>query len=157
MKTNFLLPNKFKKFGWILLVPSIIFGILMFFFKFYDFKPLEFKVFAIANISFGDCYFCIIKDNISNEIIGILLLLSLIMIAFSKEKNEDEFIAKTRLDSLVWATYVNYAILLFCFLFFYGFGFMYVMIFNMFTILIFFIIRFYYIIYKSNKSEQYEK
>ena len=89
MKTNFLLPNKFKKFGWILLVPSIIFGILMFFFKFYDFKPLEFKVFAIANISFGDCYFCIIKDNISNEIIGILLLLSLIMIEFSKEKNEE--------------------------------------------------------------------
>ena len=79
------------------------------------------------------------------------------MVAFSKEKHEDEFVAKTRLESLVWAIYVNYAILTLCFLFFFNMEFLLVMIFNMFTVLIFFIIRFYYVLYKSNKSLSYEE
>jgi hypothetical protein len=79
------------------------------------------------------------------------------MVAFAKEKHEDEFIAKIRLESFLWATYINYAILLFSFLFFYGIGFMYVMIFNMFTIIILFIVRFNYILYRSTKQLQYEK
>jgi Ca2+-dependent lipid-binding protein len=83
--------------------------------------------------------------------------LGAVMVAFAKEKHEDEFIAKIRLESFLWATYINYAILLFSFLFFYGIGFMYVMIFNMFTIIILFIVRFNYILYRSTKQLQYEK
>jgi hypothetical protein len=79
------------------------------------------------------------------------------MVAFAKEKHEDEYIAKTRMESFLWATYINYAILLFCFMFFYGVGFMYVMIFNMFTLIILFIIRFNYVLYRSTKLLQYEK
>jgi Ca2+-dependent lipid-binding protein len=92
------------------------------------------------------------RNNVLNEIIGVVLILSFLMAAFSKEKQEDELIAKIRLESLVWATYVNYAVLLFSMIFIYGISFLWVMIFNMFTILLFFIIRFNWQVHKLNKS-----
>jgi hypothetical protein len=161
MKTRFLLPNKLKLWGWILLIPSAILGILIIFFEF-EMKFLEFKVFTIYSGSFAPWgsnanIFGFDKVNLTSTIVGILFLLGSFMVAFAKEKYEDEFISKIRLESLLWATYINYAILLFCFLFFYGVGFMYVMIFNMFTILILFIIRFNYVIYRTSKSLQNEK
>jgi hypothetical protein len=161
MKTKILFPNQFKRIGWILLVPSTILGILVIFFDF-KLKLLDLKVFAIYSrgINFMGGPTTIMgfeKNNITDEIIAIIFLIGAIFVAFSKEKQEDEFIAKTRLESLVWATYINYAILIFCFIFFYNIGFLLVMIFNMFTILIFFIIRFYYILYRSNKSMSHEK
>jgi len=160
MKTKLLFSNQFKRVGWILLVPSTILGIL---FIFFDFKLnfLDSKVFAIYSESFvpwsSATIFGFEKDNITDELVGILFLIGAIFVAFSRERYEDEFIAKTRLESLVWATYINYGILILCFLFFYGTSFLYVMIFNMFTILILFIIRFYYILYKVHKSLSYEK
>jgi hypothetical protein len=161
MKTKLLFPNQFKQIGWILLIPSAIMGILIIFF---DFKLnfLDLKTFAIYSggidwLGGSTTIFGFIKDNLTDEIIGILFLVGAILVAFSREKLEDEFIARTRLESLVWATYINYAVLILCLLFFYNIGFMMVMIFNMFTILIFFICRFYYILYRLNKSLSHEK
>lgn len=159
MKTKLLFPNRFKLIGWILLVPSTILGIL-FLFHGYELGFLDVKVFAIY--SSGDFFdphtiFGFMKKNITAEVAGVLFIIGAVFVAFSREKQEDEFIAKTRLESLVWATYVNYAILIFCFLFFFDMGFFWVMIINMFTILIFFIIRFYYILYMSKKSLSHEK
>lgn len=158
MKTKLLFPYRFKRIGWILLVSSAILGILYLFFD-YELNFLDLQVFAIYSEEiFEDTVrFGFDRNNITDEISAILFIIGAIFVAFSKEKQEDEFIAKTRLESLVWATYVNYIILIFCFLFFYSLGFLYVMIFNMFTILIFFIIRFYYILYMSKKSLSHEK
>jgi len=158
MKTKLLFPYRFKRIGWILLVPSAILGFLCLFFG-YEINFLDLKVFAIySDEIFGDnVRFGFDRNNITDEISAILFIIGAIFVAFSKEKHEDEFIAKTRLESLVWATYVNYIILIFCFLFFYSTGFLYVMIFNMFTILIFFIVRFYFILYMSKKSLSHEK
>ncbi|HNX85002.1 MAG TPA: hypothetical protein PKK03_11175, partial [Bacteroidales bacterium] len=84
-------------------------------------------------------------------------IISAFFVAFSREKTEDEFIARIRLESLLWATYINYGILLFCFMFFYDFGFFYVMIINMFTVLVIFIIRFQYLLHRAKKSLSHEK
>lgn len=158
MKTKFLFPNRYKRIGWILLIPSSILGILILFFDF-NFKSLDSKVFTIYSDGFGveKTFMGLFDGNYVNTIAGILFLIGAILVAFSKEKQEDEFISKTRLESLVWAIYVNYAILAFCTLFFFNLEYLIVMIFNMFTILIFFIIRFYYILYRSNKSLSHEK
>jgi hypothetical protein len=158
METRFLLPNKFKMIGWFLLIPSAILGILqIFYLAGSGLKFLNLKVFTIYSGSFAPwgsttVVFGFDKVNLTGTIIGILFILGAVMVAFAKEKHEDEFIAKIRLESFLWATYINYAILLFCFLFFYGIGFMYVMIFNMFTIIILFIVRFNYVLYRSTKS-----
>ncbi len=157
MKTKFLFPYQFKRVGWILLIPSAILGFITIF-DIMKFQFLDLKVFAIYSSHFGwNTLFGIENNNIADEIFGILCIIGAIFLAFSKEKHEDEFIAKTRMESLVWATYINYAILIICILFFYEIAFLYVMIFNMFTILILFIIRFNYILYRSRKSLQYEK
>jgi hypothetical protein len=162
MKTRFLFPNQFKKIGWILLVPSTILGVLILFFD-CKFEFMDSKVFtiysdgSIMNFGSSSIFFGFFKGNYASTIVGVLFIIGAIFIAFSMEKDEDEFIAKIRLESLVWATYVNYAILIFCFLFFFNMEFLLVMIFNMFTIPIFFIIRFYYILYKTKKTLSYEK
>ncbi len=160
MKTKLLLPYRFKRIGWILLIPSTILGIMYLFFN-YELGFLRVNAFAIySGSSFMGSSPGILKfvhNNFTDEVAAVLFIIGAIFVAFSREKQEDEFIAKTRLESLVWATYANYAILIFCFLFFYDFGFLYVMILNMVTILIFFIIRFYYILHMSKKSLGHEK
>ena len=98
-----------------------------------------------------------VNNNILNEIFGILIIISSLFVAFSKEKSEDEYISKIRLESLVWAVYFNYGILLFSILFVFDFSFLWVMIFNMFTVLLFFIIRFNWQISKLKKSANYEE
>ena len=162
MGTRFLLPNKLKLPGWILLIPSGILGVLAIFFHL-EWNFLQMKVFAFYSdgvayfFSSPPIVFGLDNVNLTATILGIFFLIGSVMVAFSKEKYEDEFIAKIRLESLLWATYINYAILFLCFLFFYGTGFLYVMILNMFTILILFIIRFNYVLYRTSKPLQNEK
>jgi small-conductance mechanosensitive channel len=131
----------------------------MYLFFNYELNFLDLQVFAIySDELFSDTIrFGFLGNNITDEISGIIFIIGAIFAAFSKEKHEDEFIAKTRLESLVWATYVNYIILIFCFLFFYNTSFLFVLIINMFTILIFFNIRFNFILYMSKKSLSHEK
>ena len=150
MKLNYLFPNKYKKIGWTLLIPSVILGLITLIF---DFEPifLDFKVPAILvdEILGKKVLFGFIENNILNEIVGIFIIVSSILVAFSEEVNEDEYISKIRLESLVWAVYINYGILLVAFLFIYDFSFFWVMMLNMFTILLFFIIRFHWQISKQ--------
>ena len=158
MSTNLLLPNKYKIIGWVLLLPATILGIIL---LLSDFDGLDFKapVFAIFNEEiFGDNgTFQIIETSITNTVVGILFIIGAMLVGFSKEKKEDEFISNIRLSSLVWAIYVNYILLLFSFFFVYGMAFLHVMIYNMFTVLIIFIGRFNYILYKNSKFVTDEK
>ena len=158
MKVNYLFPNKFKKIGWLLLIPSAIIGLVT---LIYEYEP-SFLDFNLPAIFIDDLFkeqklYGMVKNNILNEILGILIIISSLFVAFSKEKLEDEYISKIRLDSLVWAVYFNYGILLFSFLFIFDFSFLWVMIFNMFTVLLFFIIRFNWQISKLEKSARYEE
>lgn len=143
MKANYLLPQKFKIIGIALFIPTLILAIMFLFYDF-EFSFLNVQVFSIINDPvIGDVeYFKCIENNITNELISVFAVLSLIFIAFSKQKIEDEFVANIRLQSLLAATYINYLVLVVCILFFYDLSFLWVMLFNMFTLLIFFIIRF---------------
>jgi hypothetical protein len=58
---------------------------------------------------------------------------------------------------LLWAVFVNYILLLLSFIFIYGTRFFNVMLYNMFTVLIIFIARFNYVLYKNSKSLKNEK
>jgi len=158
MKSNYLFPNRYKKIGWILFIPGLIFG-LVWVFKNPEIDIIKTKVIALnSGASPGqNGWFKIIEENITNEIIGLMIILGGIMVAFSKEKSEDEFISKIRLESLVWATYVNFVILGLAMLFVYGLDFIVVETINMFTILIFFIIRFNWVLSKSKKAIENEE
>lgn len=153
MKSNYLFPNQFKKIGWIVLIIGLALGVL-FLISPTCINFFNIKVFAIAGQPiFGkSAIFSIYKNNILNELVGLFIMTGLLFIAFSKEKSEDEFISKIRLESLVWATYVNYVVLGLALLFIYDLKFLWVFVFNMFTILIFFIIHFNWSLYKSKKQ-----
>ncbi len=158
MKLNYLFPYRFKRIGLLILIPFVLLGLYV---VNNDIEPevFDLNVPAIFVDEFLGEKFVVgmTENNVLNEIIGVILILSFLLVAFSKEKQEDELIAKIRLESLVWATYVNYAILLAAMIFVYGISFLWVMIFNMFTILLFFIIRFNWQVRKFNKSMSHEE
>jgi hypothetical protein len=158
MKTNYLFPNQFKKIGWLLFIPGIIIGLSILIYQ-SELSFFDIKVFSIVNqkIFEGTTFFSTLKNNILDEIAGILLIIGALLIAFSKEKSEDEFIAKIRLESLVWATYINYAILILAIIIVYDMTFLWVLIFNMFTLLIFFVIRFNWALSKFKNQIGYEE
>ncbi len=153
MRTNYLLPNSFKRIGWFLFIPGIILGTVFLIIE-PEINFLNVTVFSIAEHSFMEEreFFTFTENNVLDELSGLLIIVGALFIAFSKEKSEDEFISKIRLDSLVWATYINYTILLFAILFVYDMAFLWVMVFNMFTLLIFFIVRYNLALYNLQKQ-----
>ena len=92
MKTKFLFPNRYKRVGWILIIPSAILGILYLFFNF-EFNFLNINVFVIySDELFGDTiWFGFDRNNITSAISMIFFVIGAILVAFSKEKQEDEF------------------------------------------------------------------
>lgn len=158
MPTKLLLPNRYKKIGWFILIPSTIAGLVL---RYYDFDAnwMHARVFAIASDGFltNAKYFGLADMNITNTVVGSLFIIGAMLVSFSKEKNEDEFIAELRLSSLLWAVCVSYLLLLVAFLFVYGTPFLDVMVYNMFTVLIIFIVRFNFILYRNTKAVSDEK
>lgn len=144
MNTSYLLSNKYKKIGWVLLGIGLILGCIVYANE-YETDALTVKVISIYNegtFSKNDGFFKIINNSILDEIAAIFIIVGGLLIGFTKEKIEDEFIYKLRKDSLVWAMLFNYSVLIFAILFVYGFTFFDVLVFNMFTPLMVFIIRF---------------
>lgn len=161
MKTSYLFPYRFKKISgivfWVVLV------ITVYSFLNYDAvienEMFRFNVFTIAETGLitKSIFFGLTKNYILDEIFFSLLIISGLVYAFSKEKIEDEMVSKIRLDSLVWATYFNYIIIILCYIFLHGFTFMFVMMVALFSHLLFFIIRFRWLMYKQNKTLGYEE
>ncbi|MEO6820087.1 MAG: hypothetical protein ABI266_03810 [Ginsengibacter sp.] len=158
MINKMLLPNRYKIIGWIIFIPTAILGLFLSVTDF-DGLSLNAKVFALINSEFFGKrqFFTFITTDITGTIVGILFILGALLIGFSKEKNEDEFIAKLRQSSMLWAILINYILLIFCLVFIYGSAFYSVMLYNMFTVLVIFIFRFNYVLYTSTKSMSDEK
>ena len=142
MKDVFLFPQKFKVLGLILLLPSIGFAWFVMYTSF-EFSFLDWTV-PWVSVSESTLWTNSVTDNFTNELAMILLLFSLIIIAFSKTKEEDEYVQKIRHDSLLWSLYINYLFLFLAMIGVYGGDFFNVMLFNMYTPLVIFIIRFQY-------------
>lgn len=86
----------------------------------------------------------------------LMVLIGLFLVAFSKEKMEDEQIVQLRLDSLRWAIYFNYAILLFNLVFTSGGESHHILMLNIWLPLLFFILRFQWVLYRLNHSAKSE-
>ena len=157
MKTNYLLPNKYKTIGCILLALGIVIGTFLFLSD-YESDVLTIKVLSIHNEAFisneKNGFFKIIENSIVDELAALAIITGGLLVGFSKEKVEDEFIYKLRKDSLVWAIIFNYAVLVFTIVFVYNFTFFDVLVFNMFTPLVFFIFRFNFLKHKSLNYEE---
>jgi len=149
----YLFPNKYKIFGWILFIPSLILVITMYFI---EIEPnfLNVKVFAVAyeGIFQQTNYFSFIEKNIALDLSLIMLIVGGILVCFSKEQFEDEYLKILRLEAWVLAVYLNYAVLILSILLLHGLSFFYVLAANMVTILIIFMIRFEWVKQKVNRA-----
>ena len=142
MKPKFLLPHALKRIGWSLIITTIAFYITI------SNSHVQSYIYQLLD-AHKDKFVLLINflDDFVDEIISVLLITGLNLVAFSKEKIEDEWVSKIRLQSLQWGVYINSAILILSIILFYNLDFLQVMVYNMFTVLIFFIIRFNYILY----------
>lgn len=153
MKSKLLIAHRWKTLGWILTVPALIAGVI---YMTLD-SPDQYMVVNVPRWLMN--LFWYEKDifhpdntgplpmSILDETISIALLVGLLLLAFSKEKIEDEWIQRVRLESLQWAILINSILLIAFTLFTYGMPFFSVMIYNMFTPLLIFVGRFYYVLY----------
>jgi len=154
MEKSYLLPHRFKKTGWFLLVLGIILGIAMRFFGIDSdyFGRIPFLGIVTENFLTSNKHFFKVAENgFLDELVAVLIILGGVLVGFCKTKIEDEFILQMRLSSLVWSVYVNYGILFLAVLFVFDMPFFDVMVLNMFTVLLFFIIRFHVQLHKANR------
>lgn len=79
----------------------------------------------------------------------LLMALGLFLAAFSKEKIEDEQISQLRLDSLQWAIYVNYVLLIVSLII--SSDTQHILFLNLLVPLVFFIIRFQWKLFQNNR------
>ena len=131
MKT-LLFPHRFKPVGWVIFAISATIG---------------------AYIMFTDNTDSYLLNNIA--IIGTCI--GAILATCSREKVEDEMIQQIRLTSLLIALYINYAILIVCSLTIYDLDFLQVMMYNMFTILLIFMVVFRWKIWRAKKGAENEQ
>ena len=131
MKTM-LFPHGFQKWGWCIFAVGVIFGI-----------------YALAT-DYG-------TGPLVNNIAIIGTILGAIFATCSREKIEDEMVRQIRLNSLLVALYVNYAVLIVCSLLVYNLDFLSVMLYNMFTMLLIFMGVFRYRMWRLNKEAKNEE
>ena len=137
MKNLWLLPAWCRKAGWALFIPCAILGLYLIFVEYYT--PLEFE------------FYPALKANIA--IIGTLI--GLYMVAFSKEKIEDEFINSLRMDAMIKAIILNCVIIVLASLIIYGGWYMYTLSITQYFVLLAYIIIFRYNINKySCRNEE---
>lgn len=152
MQTKFLLPNKLKYVGWIITIPAFVLMLLNLQCGF-TFYFLDYTVKGLHKISFDNgLLFNIQFNNFTDEIGSLLLIIGLLLIAFSKEKDEDERISQLRLESLLWAVFINSVFIILSIILFYSELFLKIMAYNICTTLILFIIRFNLTIYIERKK-----
>lgn len=125
MKSIYLFPNKLKIPALVVFIISLILIIL----HYSDITTeINITVFVFASDSFtptsNGIYFGFDKQNIYNEILDCSFFISGIILAFSKEKTEDEMITFIRLKSLVYTTYFIFVLLILSEIFIYGLPFL---------------------------------
>jgi hypothetical protein len=154
MKTRFLLPHYLKKIGWLLFVPSLFIGLYLWTTD-ADFDTIwTTEVFAIwSDPLFGKGqFFTITETGILDEILTLAIIVGGFFIGFSAHKDEDEFIGTLRTESLLWATYINAIIFLLATIFIYDLPYFSVLVFNAFTMILFFVVRFQFLLYRAKKT-----
>ena len=155
MKTRYLFPHKYKALGWVLFGLGMILGITLSFNEF-EYPDWTAKVFPLIAEKEAGLFTRNVRmewsdNNIADEIASILIIIGGILVAFCRLKDEDEYTSTIRMESLIWATYVNFIVLILSIIFVYDMPFFHVMIYNMFTILLFFILRFHFVMFRTRK------
>jgi len=138
---NFLLPYTWKFVGLLLTLCGIVMAGLYIWLDVRIMLP----VFAVYSSFLETKIFTSFRTNVADEITLFLLIAGLGLIVFSKEKTETQNLNLARTKAMVKASVANTIFLLFSILFVYGSGFIGVLVINLFSFPIFYLIFFYFL------------
>jgi len=150
---NYLFDNKYKKISGLVFYLTTIIGLyLLITDKILDLFTLN--VYSLFSESFSDLTYGggWIENGLGDEIFTTIIIISGLINSFCKEKIEDELISKIRLESLTISLFVSYGLVMLSIFLIYNLSYMYVLVFNLFIILILFNLIFRYRLYKHYKS-----
>jgi len=153
MNKQFLFPHKLKFVGCALFLSGIIFGVFADNAVWLNVDKFL-TVFGTVGIGNGGwSFFQIQSVNLGFTIQSTLIIVGCLLVAFSKEKTEDEFINLLRLRSFQYSVLINFSVVLLCLLLIWGFNFVAVLMYNLYSTLIFFIIIFHILLWRNSKKE----
>ena len=154
MKRSYLLPSGFRKAGWCMFIPGVILGLLYLTGEYPAWLELGgTKALALFDgFSDTNTFSVTFNDSWTEEFIIILLAIALQFIGFSREKDEDECIANIRMNALVWAITVNTLLLIASTLLIFGLPYLTFMSIYMFSLMVLFIAKYQWLIYRFRKN-----
>lgn len=154
MKHNYLFPHSYKKWGWILAVPTLtVLGIWFTLWLINDtISTLDGLADSLLNLL--DKF---INNGYTLEVMMTLAYAGLMMISFSKTKVEDEYVQIIRLNSLVWAMIINYALVIVATWITYDLTYLYILFASLFSLPILFVAKFSWELHKLHKTDNDEE
>jgi hypothetical protein len=136
---NFLLPYPFKLVGLFVTFIGLIFAV---FYIWFDFR-FTMPVFAVFSSFMETKIFATFKTNFADELTMLLLISGLALLVFSKERVESDDLNLARQKALTKASIANTIFLFLSTLFIYGSGFIGILVFNLFSFSLFYLVFFY--------------
>jgi len=162
MKKDHLFPHHFKWIGWCLFVPfALLFFVGQGCFGIIDDDFISFPTLMITE---GKLDFSngtdearglmaeIQREGMFDEICIVTMSLGLLFVAFSRERDEDEYVEHLRLHSFVWAIKVNTALLILGTWFFFGGLYLWFVLFWMVSLFLIYIAKFQWELHKMRKE-----
>ncbi|WP_297334923.1 hypothetical protein [Algoriphagus sp.] len=143
--SKILLPHRYQQLGWFSLIPFACFAYGSAFHDF-ELKWLDLGPISVPNAFEGT------DNNLSNELSILGLFSALFLISFSKEKNEDEYIQKLRLDSILISCYLYFFLHMGGALVFYSLDYLSFLFFNLFSIPLIFILHFRWTLFGQHRT-----
>lgn len=161
MDTKLLLPNRYKRLGWFIFVPCLILTILSILqltpaLSFFDEGHIlsQWTTIRVAEKGSLSAFLDASSNDLAGEILMTLTAIGFFFVAFSRERTDDEWIMRVRLESLLWAFYVHLGAFLVAVWLSYSLAFYAVLSWNMLTAPLVFLARFHWIVYVKPYLEE---
>ena len=142
MKNTYLFPNSYRRIGQILAIPlALLCGYYLFF---ADGDLLPCRMFSVLSFELFSSveWFTMVETDAMRQISIVLFTISLLFIAFSREKEEDEYMEYLRSRSMRWAMLISGIVTIVVTLLVYNLAYLYFVFINLYLILILFILKY---------------
>ena len=151
---SYLFSNKFKKTSGVVFYLSILVGLfLLLTDRIQDiFVVNVFSIFSYEWFGSEQTGFGWIENGLGDEIFTLLIIVSGLINSFSKEKIEDELISRIRLESLSLSVFISFGLIIISTFLVFDINYMYVLVFNLFLIILLFNLIFKFRLFKHYNS-----
>ena len=155
MKKDYLFPYRFKWIGWSLFLPfALLFFVGGMFTNAIDDDLISFPTLVIEAGFHHDAelFVGVQHEGMFEEICIVAMSLGLLFVAFSREKDEDEYVEHLRLHSFVWAIKANTVLLILGTWFLFGGLYLWFVLFWLISLFLIYIAKFQWELRKMRKE-----